>query len=37
VYAVLEKGLDDLMAICDVVEEKFKAARDEHAQRMDTT
>ncbi|KAF1957620.1 RBP11-like subunits of RNA polymerase [Byssothecium circinans] len=30
VYKVLEKGLNDLMDICDVVEEKFIAARDEH-------
>ncbi|KAF2715370.1 RBP11-like subunits of RNA polymerase [Pleomassaria siparia CBS 279.74] len=37
VYTVLEKGLDDLMAMCDVVEEKFKEAREEHAQRMDTS
>jgi DNA-directed RNA polymerase I and III subunit RPAC2 len=30
VYAVLEKGLEDLMAMCDVVEDKFTASRDEH-------
>lgn len=29
VYDVLEKGFDDLMALCDVVTEKFTAARDE--------
>ncbi|PSN60189.1 RBP11-like subunits of RNA polymerase [Corynespora cassiicola Philippines] len=29
VYTVLEKGLEDLMAMCDVVEEKFKVARDD--------
>ncbi|KAL2007289.1 hypothetical protein VTN00DRAFT_8727 [Thermoascus crustaceus] len=26
----LEKGLDDLMDLCDVVTEKFTAARDAH-------
>jgi DNA-directed RNA polymerases I and III subunit RPAC2 len=26
--AALEKGLDDLMDLCDVVSEKFTAARD---------
>jgi DNA-directed RNA polymerase I and III subunit RPAC2 len=30
VYAVLEKGLEDLMAMCDVVEDKFKVSRDEY-------
>ncbi len=29
VYDVLEKGFDDLMALCDVVTEKFTVARDE--------
>lgn len=29
VYDVLEKGFDDLMALCDVVTEKFTASRDE--------
>lgn len=29
VYTVLEKGLEDLMDMCDVVEEKFTVARDE--------
>ncbi|KAF2795806.1 RBP11-like subunits of RNA polymerase [Melanomma pulvis-pyrius CBS 109.77] len=37
VYTVLEKGLDDLMAMCDVVDEKFKDAREEFTQRMDTS
>ncbi|KAF2639073.1 RBP11-like subunits of RNA polymerase [Massarina eburnea CBS 473.64] len=37
VYTVLEKGLNDLMDICDVVEEKFTVARDEHfADKMQT-
>ncbi|OAL02677.1 RBP11-like subunits of RNA polymerase [Phaeosphaeriaceae sp. SRC1lsM3a] len=34
VYAVLEKGLEDLMAMCDVVEEKFTASRDEFVNQM---
>jgi DNA-directed RNA polymerase I and III subunit RPAC2 len=34
VYAVLEKGLEDLMAMCDVVEEKFTVARDEFVNKM---
>ncbi|KAL1953107.1 hypothetical protein VTO42DRAFT_3587 [Malbranchea cinnamomea] len=29
VFAVLEKGFEDLMDLCDVVTEKFTAARDE--------
>ncbi|EON65945.1 hypothetical protein W97_05187 [Coniosporium apollinis CBS 100218] len=29
VYDVLEKGLDDLMDLCDVVMEKFTVARDD--------
>ena len=29
VYDVLEKGLNDLMDLCDVVTEKFTIARDE--------
>jgi DNA-directed RNA polymerase I and III subunit RPAC2 len=37
VYTVLEKGLDDLVAMCDVVEEKFIDARDEFVGRMDTS
>jgi len=28
VYDVLEKGLNDLMELCDVVTEKFTVARD---------
>jgi DNA-directed RNA polymerase I and III subunit RPAC2 len=34
VYTVLEKGLEDLMSICDVVEEKFTASRDEFINMM---
>jgi len=30
VQDVLEKGLDDLSDLCDVVIEKFEAARDEY-------
>lgn len=29
VYDVLEKGLDDLAELCDVVIDKFTVARDE--------
>ena len=29
VYDVLQKGLDDLMAVCDVVMDKFTIARNE--------
>lgn len=29
VFAVLEKGFEDLMDLCDVVTEKFTAARDD--------
>lgn len=29
VYDVLRKGLSDLAAMCDVVEDKFTVARDE--------
>lgn len=29
VYDVLEKGLNDLMGLCDVITEKFTIARDE--------
>ncbi|KAI4131182.1 MAG: hypothetical protein LQ338_001387 [Usnochroma carphineum] len=36
VYDALEKGLDDLMDLCDVVESKFIAARDEYAAQMET-
>jgi len=32
---VLEKGLDDLVAMCDVVEDKFIVARDEFVNRME--
>lgn len=35
VYTVLEKGLDDLMNLCDVVEEKFTIARDEFKTKME--
>ena len=28
--SVLEKGLDDLMDMCDVITEKFTIARDEY-------
>ena len=35
VYTVLEKGLEDLMAICDVVERKFTIARDDFVNKMD--
>ncbi|KAI4204385.1 MAG: hypothetical protein LQ350_001141 [Teloschistes chrysophthalmus] len=34
VYDVLEKGLDDLMALCDAVVTKFTDARDDFATRM---
>ncbi|KAH7074534.1 DNA-directed RNA polymerase [Paraphoma chrysanthemicola] len=34
VYTVLEKGLEDLMAMCDVVEEKFKISRDDFVNQM---
>ena len=32
----LEKGLDDLMALCEVVEGKFRVAMDEKQNRMET-
>lgn len=32
----LEKGLDDLSDLCDVVEEKFIEARDEYGTPMET-
>jgi DNA-directed RNA polymerase I and III subunit RPAC2 len=32
----LEKGLDDLMALCDVVENKFQVAMEEKQNRMET-
>ena len=31
----LEKGLDDLMALCEVVEDKFRLALDEKKSSMD--
>jgi hypothetical protein len=31
----LEKGLDDLMSLCDVVEDKFQAALDEKKNEME--
>jgi DNA-directed RNA polymerase I and III subunit RPAC2 len=34
VYSVLEKGLEDLMAMCDVVEEKFKISREDFVNQM---
>ncbi|EDU40608.1 RPB11 DNA-directed RNA polymerase subunit L [Pyrenophora tritici-repentis] len=34
VYTVLEKGLEDLMAMCDIVEQKYTIARDEFASKM---
>ncbi|KAF2246354.1 RBP11-like subunits of RNA polymerase [Trematosphaeria pertusa] len=36
VYAVLEKGLQDLMDMCDIVEDKFRAAREDFKDRMET-
>jgi DNA-directed RNA polymerase I and III subunit RPAC2 len=35
VYTVLEKGLEDLMSMCDVVGEKFTASRDDFLNKMD--
>jgi len=35
VYTVLEKGLEDLMAMCDVVEQKFTIARDDFVNKME--
>ncbi|CAF9911664.1 MAG: RNA polymerase subunit AC19 [Heterodermia speciosa] len=34
VYEALEKGLDDLKDLCDVVLEKFEAARDDYNERQ---
>lgn len=34
-YEVLEKGLEDLMAMCDVVEDKFREARDGFVNKME--
>jgi hypothetical protein len=31
----LEKGLDDLMALCEVVEDKFQATLMDHQSKMD--
>ena len=31
----LEKGLDDLMALCEVVEDKFQVALEESQSRME--
>jgi len=31
----LEKGLDDLMALCEVVEDKFQSALDENKSKME--
>ncbi|KAI4268636.1 MAG: hypothetical protein L6R38_007780 [Xanthoria sp. 2 TBL-2021] len=36
VYEALEKGLVDLMDLCDVVTTKFTDARDDFAASMDT-
>ena len=33
VYDALEKGFDDLMDLCDVVTERFIAARDEFSEK----
>ena len=33
-FEALEKGLDDLMELCDVVTDAFTDARDEFAERM---
>lgn len=35
VYQVLEKGLEDLMNMCDVVTEKFTISRDEFVNQME--
>lgn len=35
VYQVLEKGLEDLMAMCDVVTDKFTISRDEFVNQME--
>lgn len=37
VYTVLEKGLQDLMDICDVVEDKFIEAREDFRNKMETS
>jgi DNA-directed RNA polymerase I and III subunit RPAC2 len=35
VYQVLDKGLEDLMAMCDVVTDKFTASKEEFANQME--
>lgn len=35
VYQVLEKGLEDLMNMCDVVTEKFTVSREEFINQME--
>ena len=35
-YDVLEKGLDDLMDLCDVVSEKFTTSRDQFMRKQKT-
>jgi len=32
----LEKGLDDLMSMCGVIEDTFRGAMEEHQNQMDT-
>lgn len=32
----LRKGLDDLIDLCDVVADKFTAAREQHASQMES-
>ncbi|KAF2262043.1 DNA-directed RNA polymerase I and III polypeptide [Lojkania enalia] len=34
VYTVLEKGLDDLMDMCDIIIDKFTVARDEFDEKL---
>jgi hypothetical protein len=35
VYQVLDKGLEDLMSMCDVVTDKFTASREEFVNQME--
>ena len=35
VYQVLEKGLEDLMSMCDVVTDKFTASREDFINQME--
>jgi len=35
VYQVLDKGLEDLMNMCDVVTDKFTASREEFVNQME--